>query len=127
MDATSANDGSHISPEKLDEITRLANPFLYYADQQLLKKGEFGEVAKSLKKRGRIMLIVSGIAGLLFLINGLYQFTFYLDTGNSTSLLLSLAWVWLALAQFIFAFRKNIKLHRIVRALLKKLDAATPG
>jgi hypothetical protein len=102
-----------LSDKTLEKVKAEGKPFFLYQDFQDAKAGKYEEIASRLEKRFRILVVTFTICIVFFSISSIHSFIIYLNTSLISSLVNSILWLFIVIAQTLLLLNYRTKIKRV--------------
>lgn len=105
--------------EKVKKALHHAKPLVMYKDYEDIRNGNYKDVAKRLRSRSLLILVVGALSGVVMFSNGLmYLVRNYVNSGL-TELFLGFSWIVLAIGFLYLMFHQRMKIRQTADWLIK--------
>ena len=111
--------------EKAEKALNKIKPLAFYKDIQDVKNGRFATAGHRIKKRAILVISVMLISSLIFIINGLFHFMKYIETGTTSTMVNGIMWIGLTFLTIYLALNNYRNLNRVSAWFVKKGDLPT--
>lgn len=102
-----------LNDKTLEKVRAEGKPFFLYQDFQDAKAGKYDEIASRLEKRLRILVVTFSICIVFFSISSIHSFIIYLNTSLTSSMVNSILWLFLVIAQTLLLLTSRTRIKRL--------------